>query len=144
MGRKDTISVLDLVNAMDKETEKAIQIATMRGTLKAKINRSKSQHRVNSNFEDFMRMAREQEARSKLASSHSMPDIANNVQMVVVTEPPRPAPTKSPILEVPPPKKPEHKEDSVMDKQIAEDDESLKVFLQAWNTIDTFEGKYHC
>ena len=38
-------------------------------------------------------------------------------------------------------KKKSNKNDAIMGKQIAEDDASLKVFMQAWNMLDTFEGR---
>jgi hypothetical protein len=37
--------------------------------------------------------------------------------------------------------KQDDKNNALMGRQIAEDDESLKVFMQAWNMLDTFEGR---
>lgn len=156
LKRKDTITVFDWFRAMDEEADKERDAyATMRNTMRANMRYTKSSRRVNENFEDFMRMAQAAEADRAPMKSKSMSVVQNappaqrampvgtstrelssgnknkTIKKAPWMEPP-------PKIEVEPPKQ-DKKNVAIMSKEIADDDESLKVFLAVWNQLDTLE-----
>lgn len=136
-GNKDTVTVWDWYRAMDEQAEKErAMFGTVRGTLRGKTLRpTKSSRRVNENFEDFMRMAQQAEEHNhSMLKSKSMSVVENS------SEPVRSVTRETSMMSLGTKKAEEPKpEDSVMDKQFAPDDESLKVFLHVWNQLDTLE-----
>jgi hypothetical protein len=132
---------------MDEQVEKERAIyATLRGTMKKSLRPTKSSRRVNENFEDFMRMAQqtEEQSHSQLLKSKSMSTVDNTSEMQLgkkvtreasmqITKQKPAAPAVELKVEVEP------KVQAVLAKEIAPDDASLAVFLQAWNQLDTLE-----
>lgn len=158
IGRKDTITLYDWFKAMDAEAEKdKAYRGTLRGTSRSKTLRpTKGPARENSNFDYFVKQVEAAEAKKagqnnnnnnnnnkdneppatlNMAKSRSMPRVESRWG---IFDPPMKGTMKrvDGASLMPGQNKDENHE---LDRQIVHDDASLKVFMQAWNMLDTFE-----
>jgi Ca2+-binding EF-hand superfamily protein len=154
MQRKDTITALEWFRAMDDEADKEREAyATLRNTMRANLRYTKSSRRVNENFEDFMRQAQAAEEQKAPVKSKSMSTVHNSPppqpknlpvgkssrELTSGTKTVKKAPWMEPPKVEETPKVEDKKNVVIMNKELAPDDESLKVFLQVWNQLDTLE-----
>lgn len=154
MQRKDTITALEWFRAMDDEADKEREAyATLRNTMRANLRYTKSSRRVNENFEDFMRQAQAAEDQKAPVKSKSMSTVHNSPppqpknlpvgkssrELTSGTKTVKKAPWMEPPKVEEVPKVEDKKNVVIMSKELAPDDESLKVFLQVWNQLDTLE-----